>query len=61
MIGTSPNLHGQDPIYQLAIVVAFIKDSGRILDEFRPQDKFKSHRYIGFVANASGYILWGNW
>jgi len=57
MIATSPNLHGQDPIYQLAIVVAFIRDSGRMSDGFRPQDQFKLNRCVGFVANASGYIL----
>jgi hypothetical protein len=48
-----------NPIYQLAIVVAFIKDCGRILDGFRPEDQIKLHRCVGFVANSSGYILWG--
>jgi hypothetical protein len=45
-------LHGQNPIYQLVIVVAFIKDSGRMLDRSRPQDQFKLRRCVGFVANA---------
>lgn len=52
MIATSPNSHGQNPIYQLVIVVAFIKDSGRMLDGSRPQDQFMLRRCVGFVADA---------
>ena len=59
-IATSPNLNGQHPMYQLATIVdAFIMDSRRMLDGFCLQHQFNLHRCVGFVANVSGYILWG--